>query len=309
MYRRIMVALDDSVESRNALPWAMSIAQRAKCSVELVHGVYPPAAGTELYAAAVLDDERRRASERETEDRLRADVAPMISAGIDAHFMILRDASPELLAAHARDKGSDLLIMTTHDRGRLEQFLLGSISESIAHRVELPVLLVHSSTPIPVVTPDAVSIRHLLVPLDGSAFAEQIIPHVAQLASMMEAEVTMLAVVDPILAVAASTSGRDSVVSDGSENTGHVDAFDAEALERAANPLRDAGVSVQIAAVPHRRPATVIVDYAKQHSVDVIAMTTHGRGALKRIVMGSVAHRVLRSTNIPMLIYSPRGRS
>jgi nucleotide-binding universal stress UspA family protein len=78
-----------------------------------------------------------------------------------------------------------------------------------------------------------------------------------------------------------------------------------EALERVADRLRGRGVDVRATVVTDEQPARAIAAHAAAHDVDLIAMTTHGRGAFGRLVAGSVSEKVLRTTHTPMLMYRP----
>jgi nucleotide-binding universal stress UspA family protein len=78
-----------------------------------------------------------------------------------------------------------------------------------------------------------------------------------------------------------------------------------EALERTAQRIRSLGIAVEYRILVDARPAHAIVDFASQHQIDLIAMTTHGRGALKRLVAGRVAEAVLHGTAAQVLLYRP----
>jgi nucleotide-binding universal stress UspA family protein len=76
-------------------------------------------------------------------------------------------------------------------------------------------------------------------------------------------------------------------------------------LERTAERIRSMGITVDIRVLIDARPAHAIIDFASHHAIDLIAMTTHGRGALKRLVAGSVAESVLHAATAHMLLYRP----
>ena len=76
-------------------------------------------------------------------------------------------------------------------------------------------------------------------------------------------------------------------------------------LQRAAEPLRARQLPVHVEVLVEGQPAHAIVEYATKHDIDLVAMTTHGRGALKRLVVGSVSESVLRATPTPVLMYRP----
>ena len=78
-----------------------------------------------------------------------------------------------------------------------------------------------------------------------------------------------------------------------------------EALERVADTFRGRGLDVRATVVADEQPARAIAAHAAAHDVDLIAMTTHGRGAFGRLVAGGVSEKVLRTARTPMLMYRP----
>jgi nucleotide-binding universal stress UspA family protein len=197
-------------------------------------------------------------------------------------------ALAELLGA-AKSARADVVVVGARGIGGLERLLLGSVAEPVTHEVSLPVLLARAGEGAPVLD-RLPGLKHVLIPLDGSSFAEQVIPHAATLAALLRAEVTLVSVVDAMLAL-ASAAGEEG-------------AAPAQ-LDHAADRLRARGLVVHTSVLADRRPAHAIVNFASQHSIDLIAMTTHGRGALRRLFAGSVAEQVVRTSPTPVLMYRP----
>jgi nucleotide-binding universal stress UspA family protein len=315
MYRRIAVAFDQAPESRYALRWAVAIAQRAGCPLELLRVAVPPVHGGDLYAAAVLGNDEVEALVREAEQALRDAADEVSSAGVRATPVVLRGDVPAALSDHLRASDADLVVMTSHDRGRLERLLLGSVSESVARRAHVPVLLVRaraSGADEYTVTDEEPTLRRILVPVDGSPFGEQVLPPVASLAKLMNAELTLLSVVEPMLANAAMMTGVDGApVAPIDTRLGDAQSDEERALlesselTRTAERIRSLGLSVDVRVLIDARPAHAICEFASSHDMDLIAMTTHGRGALKRLVAGSVAEAVLHGSSAHMLLYRP----
>lgn len=315
MYRHIAVPLDGTREGHAALHWAVTIARVAACPISLVTVAFPPVYGTELYGAAVVGETDIARLMQDSEQRLRGLAAEIEALGVRATATVLEGAVPSTLADHLHATATDLVVMTTHDRRRLEQLLLGSVSHEVVRHVHAPVLLVreHGGEPPPPAT--TATVEHMLVPLDGSAFAAQILRHAETLATVMCARVTLLGVQQPTVATAAASPGLGvppdvpqipSVVLDAGSDEERAESF-RQLLERAAEPLRALDLVVHVEVLVDGEPAHAIVEYAKQQDVDLVAMTTHGRGALKRLVVGSVSESVLRATPTPVLMYRPDG--
>lgn len=315
MYRRIAVALDTAPESRQALRWAIEIARRATCPLDLVRVAVPQVQGGDLYAAVVLNDADVERIEHEAQRDLRDFADEAASEGVRATPVVLRGSVASALADHLRGSEADLVVLSTHDRGRLERLLLGSVSEAVTRQAHIPALLVraHKNESGSYTVVDAEpELRRILVPLDGSPFSEQILPAATTLARLMGASVTLLGVVEPTLASATFATGIDAGLGapietrpadpEGDEER---TALESQALERTAERLRSLGLSADVQVLVHGRPAHAIVEFASQHDIDLIAMTTHGRGALRRLVAGSVSDAVLHASAAHVLLVRP----
>jgi nucleotide-binding universal stress UspA family protein len=138
--------------------------------------------------------------------------------------------------------------------------------------------------------------KRVMVPLDGSPLAEGILPFILQIAGPLDLEVVLVRVVQPIPPQAL-------------EGTGHVVLDDVPARLREAREylapvaadLRGRGVRVTTEA-RHGDPVKELVAAARDAGADLIAMTTHGRSGVGRLLFGSVAEAVLRQANVPVLM-------
>jgi nucleotide-binding universal stress UspA family protein len=144
---------------------------------------------------------------------------------------------------------------------------------------------------------------HILVPLDGSDLAEQILSHVKQIAAINpQTTITLLRSVPPIFPVSAEYSG---VFISPDEQISALQQEARSYLDRIADGLRAEGYTVQIE-VSDLPAAEAIVDYAEHHGVKLIAIATHGRSGLSRWVFGSVTQKVLHVTTLPVLVVRPK---
>jgi nucleotide-binding universal stress UspA family protein len=142
--------------------------------------------------------------------------------------------------------------------------------------------------------------KHLLVTLDGTARSEAVIPHALSVARSMGAEVTLLRVVD---AVAADWSERGAIGKSQAESTiRSLFADQAQSyLERVATEMGRDGVTVHTL-VKQGPPAKQIITSAREVEADAIAMATHSRRGLNRLMFGSVAEQVLHETSLPIIL-------
>jgi nucleotide-binding universal stress UspA family protein len=142
----------------------------------------------------------------------------------------------------------------------------------------------------------------ILAALDGSELAERILPHIEALAEKLGSAVTLLMVTTPVERAVASDAitGTDAFV----DVTPLVEEERREAakyLEHIADRLRCRGLAVQCAR-PEGTAAEMILEHARRMDTDLIALTTHGRSGLGRVVFGSVADEVLRKAPCPVLL-------
>ena len=144
--------------------------------------------------------------------------------------------------------------------------------------------------------------ERLLVCLDGSDFAEQILPYLIELASRLGSKMVLLRVVTETPVVSA---GDPRVVVEGLEMVSKSKQEAETYLESIAAPLRARGLGVECAVVEGPAGET-IVRYSEANGMDLVALSTHGRGGLGRAVFGSVADYVLRHSTVPFLCARPR---
>jgi nucleotide-binding universal stress UspA family protein len=138
----------------------------------------------------------------------------------------------------------------------------------------------------------------ILVPLDGSALAEAVLPQVTELAKSLGAEMLLLRV-----AIAHVFPGADPT-----EEEVRVVRQAEEYVETLASKLAETGIRVR-AAVRYGKPAAEIIEHIPANEVELVAMSTHGRSGLSRLVMGSVAEEVVRNSRVPVLLWRASGEA
>ncbi|MGQ9526966.1 universal stress protein [Chloroflexus sp.] len=145
--------------------------------------------------------------------------------------------------------------------------------------------------------------RHILVPLDGSALAEQVLPHVHALAANEgTTKITLLRAVPPIFTTSVDYSG---ILATTTEAITQMEQEALDYLQHIAKQFQSEGYEVhtEISALP---PAEAIIEYAENHNVDLIVIATHGRSGLNRWVFGSVTQKVVQVNPTPVLVIRPR---
>lgn len=132
----------------------------------------------------------------------------------------------------------------------------------------------------------------ILVPLDGSGLAEETLAEVREIARAHGSQVTLLRVVFALVFPGADPTEAQIKVTEEAEGY----------LEKVRKELEAEGIEAA-AAVRYGFPAEEILDHLARGDFDLLAMTTHGRTGPARLMMGSVAEKVLRSADVPVLLF------
>jgi nucleotide-binding universal stress UspA family protein len=304
-FRSILVPLDGSPFAEQAVPLASRIAQRAgsKLRLALVHQL-PPApvdmAGARLFTSIELATRRsERGYLRGVQAKLRAGGTRLSSA------VTLTGAAGPALAQYVRDLGIDLVVMATHGRGGIRRAWLGSVADHLIRDLEIPVLLVRpvEGGPAPDRPP---GMGQILVPLDGSALAEEALDAAAALARIWDTELTLLQVVPPVLLSTDPALPLPSAYDEELTTMCRTQAQDY--LDDVAERMRGQGLRATGVAVVGWSAVGSILDVARPERVALVALATHGQGGLRRLALGSVADKLVRGADVPVLVYRPAGR-
>lgn len=298
-YESLMVPLDGSAFARQALPVAEHLARRTGARLELVcvHTGLPPGPSGRVPETLARADREVKASEREA---LEEEAERLRDAGLDVGLAVEQGRVVETLCAHA-DERADLVVMATHGRGRFSRFWLGSTADGMVRRCRRPVLLVRPRKDAPPV-PDG-DLEHVLVPLDGSRVAESALEPAADLARAVGGRITLLHVVVPVMnpgfTMADFPEGVDQAL---------VEPMESDAEQYVTGMAEEwAGDDVPVEPLVTRHPdaAGAILEVCEEAEADLVAMATHGRGGLRRLLLGSVADKVIRAGDRPVLVVRP----
>lgn len=296
--KSILVPLDGSAFAEEALPIALAVATRESAPIELVlvHEALPP---YRTQGAPPWDSGFDREI-RETRSRYLDEVAGWVrrASSLPVTATILEGPAVATLAEYMAAE-ADLVVMTTHGRGGISRLWLGSVADGLVRRVTVPILLIRPDGSDARANP-AGSFQRILIPLDGSPFGEDAIEQAVALGGD-GVEYTLLKVVRLLVTqVFVARIAHVAHVEAEAERV-EMDAY----LERVALRLRARGLRVETRTLVHHQPALAILEYAADHGMDLIAIATHGRGVAGRLLVGSVADKVLRGAPVPVLIHRP----
>jgi nucleotide-binding universal stress UspA family protein len=302
--RSIMVPLDGSGLAEQALPMACAIADwtRARLHLVLVHqplSIPPDPASATLYSSTELTV---RTAERSYLEKARERLQ---ESGRTVSIATVSGPVTPALSKHGHEVAADLIVMATHGRGPVQRMWLGSVADGLVRGSEIPVLLVRPAAGEagPVWT-----IPRIMVPLDGSALSEEALEIAAALAGACDAELDLVEVVRPVLLAIDPALPFPS-------------AYDQElstlARARAQNYLHDIaeryrarGLRVSAAACIGWDPVQTLLELARPARYGLLVLASHGLGGVRRLAAGSVADKLVRAADVPVLVCShPRRTS
>jgi nucleotide-binding universal stress UspA family protein len=293
MFRTILVPYDGSAFAEQALPLAAQLARRSGAGLRLAC-VVPPET-TQAWPAGRPCDEEMALKLAQWRLRQWAPECPVAT-------QLLHGPVAPTLAEYAATSKADLIVMTTHGRGPLSRFWLGSVADELIRRSPVPLLVHRPADGAAPETRDPFRLRRILVPLDGTAVAEAALSPAVALARLFGAELHLLRSVEPELVP----------VPEGMSDLPHItgqpvlELLTAQAradLDRVARRLRSEGLTVSSQVAVHdffEAAAPAVLEAAK--TADLIVLATHGRGRVARFFFGSVADNVVRAAPCPVLV-------
>lgn len=294
MYKQILVPLDGSNFAEAALPLALSLSRKTQAGIHLVAVVEPiPAFAYEEWEAKARDWTANYL------DRLAEQIAG--HAGGEVTTGLLSGLVVETLLAEASAKNADLVAMATHGRGALSRAWLGSVADAVMRQATMPVLCVRPTGEGPSEGFGPKDIDTILVPLDGSDLSEQALEHATELGELFGSAYHLTRVVAYPLDIASpylpyTVQMNQGILSDAKESA-------ARYLEEHADRMRRRGLRVTTSVAVDAQAGHGILSEADAVGCDLIAMATHGRSGVGRLLLGSAADKVLRGTHLPLLLH------
>jgi nucleotide-binding universal stress UspA family protein len=277
MINRILIAVDGSDCADRAASYGFELAEEYGASVDVLHVLE-----TESGPDARDVSERANALLEETAALADSTVA------IETHLESGRPAPT--VSDFARDHDADLIVMGRRGRTGLGARLLGSTTERVLRRTQVPVLTVaEDDEKIPS------DIANVLVTTDGSAEAERAAPVAGNVASEFGATLHVLTIVD--------VQGEAGLFDAGGVSREYIERLEArgqEAVDRLAESI-DADVDLETA-LERGTPHEAIGSFAAEHDVDLLVIGSEGQSSLPEQRLGSVTTRVLRTVDVPVLV-------
>ena len=301
-YRSILVPLDGSPFAELAIAVALTVAEASGAKVTLIHA-WDPANyrySSELTPRFLDPSVRDKPAAADYLDAVAARVRPGTTVPISV--ALISGSAPEAIRECLTQGPHELIVMTTHGLTGLSRAWLGSVADAVVRTVTAPVLLVRPLESNGVAPSGR--FERVLVPLDGSAEAEEILTHVAEVGG--KARFILLRVERPGMIPLHPHSYAGSAWRMDDEATESVVTHAYDYLDGVARSIRarrpEARVDVDVRFA--ERTGVAIVEAALDYRADLVALTTHARRAA-RWVFGSAADKVMRGTHGSVLVLRP----
>jgi nucleotide-binding universal stress UspA family protein len=299
--KKILVPLDGSEVAEVALPYAEELSVKLGVGIELLRAVTLPVYSEPL--GGVYTVEQEAALRTGAKAYLEQISGRLKEKGITVSAEIICSTAAEGIIDYAFKDEVELIVLATHGHSGITRWALGSVADKVIRGTDKPVVLIRAKGRSPAV-PGQGMIKKIVVPLDGSKESEAVIPCVTWLAYGLGAEVVLFQ---------ALAGGFHTITAKGYNYTIFPEqqmasdkAFAEDYLSSVGEQFKDKRITLN-SEVRVGEAAEGIIEFADDIEADMVAMSTHGRSGVSRWVMGSVAEKVLREGNRPLLLVRAPG--
>lgn len=315
MFKHMLVPLDGSVRAEQAIPVAARIARANGGSLLLLRVFTPPVQyGIDATYSGMLTEDILEAGIEDADTYL-----AKIAASPTLKHLTVRTRVEEGLPAMtmftiARDEAIDLIVMCSHGYTGFKRLALGSMAQNVAWHSPVPVLVLHEKGSQPTESyPDRRRpLRPLVatVALDGSRLAETALEPASYLVAALAAPARGGLILTRVVTLPVSSHGA-SISQEKAREMAEAKTYLDNVAACLSSALHAQGLDLTITTyvATGKDAAATLTSLAENKSgahpcgtCDVLVLTTHGRGGLQRMALGSVTARVLGATSLPLLI-------
>ncbi len=295
MYTKILIPLDGSTVAEQVLPYVRFLADGLDVPVELLSVV-----DIEELACQMSAEKRRSLDVMLEENVCRcgeylkgvAQTFPRASVS----FAVEKGRAAEVIIAKAVADKQTLITMATHGRSGINRWLLGSVAEKVLRASANPLLLVRAKAEVK--AEGQLTLKSIVVPLDGSEVAESVLPTVLEMAKKLNMEIVLFRAVNVPYSVFGGVREHFTIVN---ELLGSIKGEAHDYLKRKTEELKKQGTKVSYV-LKQGTGADQIISLGRNTPDNLIAMCTHGWSGAKAWVLGSVTETVVRHSGDPVLV-------
>lgn len=284
MYDRILFPTDGSSGASAAVDHVLDIAAFHDATLHVLNVADTTHDSVTRIGTTVID-----ALENEGKETVTAVVERADDRDVETVTEVLQGGVASSITAYATEHEIDLITMSTQGREGFEEALIGSTTERVIRRADLPVLS------LPPSDDRTYPYTNALVPTDGSDAADEALDHGVRLAETLPATVHVLSVIefDDFGADLGSDQYAETLETQATEIVDEATSFADQAVDTVV------GSTAWNASV-----ANAIHEYVDKNDIDVIVMGTRGRTGLERYLLGSVTEKIVRTSSTPVLTVS-----
>ncbi len=284
MYDQLLFPTDGSEGASTAFEHVLDLAAAHDATVHILAVVDTGGDGLRRVGEDAVDD-----LERQSESLVSETAATAEERGVDTVTAVERGYPYREIVDYANAQGVDQIAMPTHGRRGIERFLLGSTTERVVRRADVPVLTIRPDEDARIPYP----YRNVLVPTDGSDCSAAAVTAGTEAAIATDAELHLLSVIDTM---ALGADVRTEMQMESLEQSAE------SILDEAVDLAADAGVDDPTRTVEYGSSIpNTIRSYVDDHDVDLLVVGTHGRTGFDRYLLGSVAEKLIRISPVPVL--------
>jgi len=297
MYRQVLVPLDGSAFAESALPLALELTRRTDADLHLVAVLEPVTSfAYEGWEGAAVEWSQKYMED--VLDRVEGEAGGEVSTAVRNGHTV------EMLQKEATDVGADVVVMASHGRGAFSRLWLGSVTDGFIRQTDLPVIVARPDEDAEPVSDFSHSFETLLVPLDGSELSERALEHATEFGELFDSAYHLTRIVSYPVEIASpylphTAQLNQQVLEDAKRGA-------AEYLEAHAENMRRRGLRVTTSVAVDAQAGQGIVAETEAVGAEMVAMATHGRKGLNRVILGSAADKVLRALHRPLLLFRPQ---
>lgn len=304
MSTKILVPLDGSILAEGVLPYVKQMIGALGAQTTLLQVIEPTPEQIKLFSRGEGPLSIPEPVRNNAEQYLRRVASYLDGLGAAIQIKVVQGLPAVEIIGEGENDPTTIIAMSTHGRSGLARWLIGSVAGKVLQYSSNSVLLVRPKPHSPIAEP---KLRTVVVPLDGSPAAEQILPHVVELAEALSLSVVLVRVTWSVADYYKWDGGiMGTAGPDYPQIAEQVDADATNYLEAVSSRLQTEGVEKVSECLAHGDPAGAIINLVQETQDSFVAMTTRGRTGLARMVLGSVADRVVRHCGEPVFLVRPQ---
>jgi nucleotide-binding universal stress UspA family protein len=293
MFEKILIPLDGSELAEAAIPYATNMAEQLEAEICLLH-VCPPEHQSyvhmhQIYMNSIL-----------TGMRLKMKETWLSSKELKIQAEVIVGDPIKVIFDYVKLKGIDLISLTTHGNSGFKPWSMGNVADKIVRGSGIPTLLIRVKEKKDLELRKAI-VQKILVPLDNSDASKACLPYAVELAKKLKAGLTIFSMAQTAYAQNLNSAGSGIGINWDAVDKASEQAAD-EYLVTIEEDLKTSGVQIDHRSILGIDAAYEILEMEKKGMFDMVIMSTRGRSSIARWAFGSVAEKVLREGNLPILL-------